>query len=103
MPYRRIERDDGSSYSAWEPEADADAAAVAEPRPRLIYGDDGELIAAPPEPPTPPEPESVINERIRAQSGGMNGCITFGCLFALILLTIVLGGVLYLAFPQHYP
>src|SRR5579863_9329053 len=105
MPYRRIEREDGSSYTAWEPVASTDAGATqatgANPRARFTYNDDGELIAAPPESPTPPEPESVINERIRAQSGGMNGCVTFGCLFALMLLAISIGGAIYffLIFP----
>ena len=101
MPYRRIEREDGSSSTTWEPGARADAgvsqATGADPHARFTYNDDGQLIAAPPEAPTPPEPESVINERIRAQSGGVNGCITFGCLFTLMLLTIFLCGALYLA------
>ncbi len=95
MPYRRIEREDGSSYTAWAP-GDTGAAQQT-PGARLTYGDDGELITLPPETPTPPEPESVINERIRTQSGGVNGCITFGCLFALMLLVIFLCGAIYLA------
>jgi hypothetical protein len=98
MPYRRIEREDGSSYTAWEPgAAGATHAPGADPHGRITYGDDGELIVMPPEAPTPPESESVINERIRAQSGGVNGCITFGCLFTLMLLAIFLCGAVYLA------
>lgn len=101
MPYRRIEGEDGSSYTAWEPGARADGGAPqaggADPHARFTYNDNGELVVAPPEAPTPPEPESVINERIRAQSGGVNGCITFGCLFTLMLLAIFVCGALYLA------
>jgi len=101
MPYRRIEREDGSSSTIWEPGdaggADAPQTVGAEPRAQFTYDDDGRLIAMSPEAPTPPEPESVINERIRAQSGGVNGCMTFGCLFALMLLAIFVCGALYLA------
>lgn len=102
MPYRRIERDDGSTYTAWEPGATGDAGgpghgqtASGQPGARYTYGENGELIVAPPEAPTPPESESVINERIRAQSGGVNGCITFGCLFTLMALAICICGALY--------
>ena len=102
MPYRRIEREDGSSYTAWE----ADATPHTQTPPpsttpnvasgaRLTYNDEGELVVTPPETPILPEPESVINERMRVQSGGANGCMTFGCLFTLMLIAIFVCGAIY--------
>ncbi|GEM_PF-5171878 len=95
MPYRHIERDDGSSYTVWEADAGADAQKRADTGRQLNRFTDDEAIFSPPEAPIPPEPESVINERIRLQSGGVNGCTTFGCLFVLMMLAIAICGALY--------
>ncbi|HLY31248.1 MAG TPA: hypothetical protein VKQ36_09475 [Ktedonobacterales bacterium] len=92
MPYKRIERDDGSSYTVWEaaPANGSNVRNASTTPPAYTFADDNEGEA-----PTPPEPESIIRDRIRLQSGGVNGCTTFGCLLALMLLVIAICGALY--------